>query len=109
MKRMVSLKQANEINYSQKGGKIKTGVGYLFFLGGLGLTIFFLGNIPSKEHFTPRRLPHAFNSFNVTADDEKCNWRTQGSPACRYTAVLADVKLASPFNSPVQVPWLLSK
>src|SRR5262245_52355102 len=82
-----------------------------FFLGGdffAGFVSFLRGKLPSKEQRTPRRDPQPSTSFNVTADEEKVNRSTQGSPLSRYSATFVDVKTASPLNSPVHAPLFLS-
>ena len=69
---------------------------------------FFLGNIPPKTQSGPLCEPQPSISEILTEEDVKLNCRTQKSPPDLYAAVLFDVKLASPFNSPVQL-FFLSK
>src|SRR5438105_15314345 len=68
-----------------------------FFFGS-----FFLGKVPSNMHSNPLCEPHPSISLMVTDDDVKLKCKTHGSPEEWYAAVFAEVKLASPFNSPVQ-------
>src|SRR6266487_1606771 len=74
-----------------------------FFLGS-----FFLGNIPSNTQSGSRCEPQPSISDMLTDEEVKLNCKIQKSPPVLYTAALFDVKLASPFNSPVQL-FFLSK
>src|SRR5215467_1343899 len=90
--------------------KIANSLDHLFFFfAGLALTSFFFAYEPSKKHFISRWFPQPSISCMRTEPSPKVKSTMQGSPFARYLAVVDDVNLASPFNSPLHSPLSFSK
>src|SRR6188474_291434 len=100
------------VTIDQNVGTLQQGIIYFFtadfFATVFGLMTFFFGKLPSNKHCNPLLEPHP-SSFSVTEPAVKINFRIQGSPSSRYSAIVDERMMASPFNSPLHCPLFFSK